>query len=107
MEVLILQRKIALDELADTDGSLLSVQHFKGAILIFHSVHHIEREMFLNGLDDGVSLGFLVDEFSLIFRANIKFTAVANDSFFLAIFVACGDLFDGDFVKFNFHRYNE
>src|SRR3989338_5477804 len=97
MKKAIIERKIAIYILSNTDSALLPVHYFKISLISFDPIHHIERKAIFDRFKYGVPLFACIDKLSLIFGTNIKFTAISNNALLGAIFVA-----DNHFTNWNF-----
>ena len=64
------------EELADREGALLAVNHFKRAALAHAPIHDIERKTLQDGFDDGLLLLQIISKLALIGRADVQPSAV-------------------------------
>lgn len=71
MESTTIKRKIAVNILTDTNRALLSVKKFIIAFFIFHPIHNVERKVFCNSFNNGITLFFFIYKFALIGRTYI------------------------------------
>lgn len=103
VEIDVVDGEVAVDVLANRDRPLLSVNHFKPAVIPHRPIHHVERKILAHGVEHRVALSILVNELALIRRANIELPAKTNDSRLGIVGVAVGELLDRDFVEFDLH----
>ena len=96
-------RKIAIDILANADCPLLSVQQLKAAVIALDPIHHVQRKLLCDGSDYLVALFVLIDKFALKRGANIKLPTVTDYAIFRAVHIAVYHFAHGDFVQFNLH----
>ena len=96
-------REVTLDILAKADRALLPVHDFEGAVFVFHPIHDVEREALANAVDDGVAFIGVIDEFALIFGADVEPEVIAEHALFVVVDVVFGDIADGDFLQVDFH----
>jgi len=92
VEVQVVNREVAFDVLADTDRALLAIDDLEVAVVADRPIHHVQREVLADGVDDRSALLLPVDELTLIRRADVEPAAVADDASLLVVLVALGEL---------------
>ena len=98
VEITEVEGEVAVDILADADGTLLSIDDFEGAVFTHGPIHHIERKAVGKCVDDRIAFFLAVDEFSLVRWAHIEFATIGAHAVFVLVFVARRQFADGDFV---------
>ena len=98
-----IESKITVHILANGNGALLAVNDFVGTVFPNCPIHHIQRKTLCERVDDGVALFLLIDELALVGRSHIQAAAIGSHAILVVVFVACRQLTDSDFVKFNLH----
>ena len=82
-------REVTLNILADAYCSLLTIKHFKIAIIIFNPVHHVQRKILCDGTDNFVTLFVFIDKFPLKSWADIQPSIVSHDTVLSTVLVSC------------------
>lgn len=103
MEVLVVDRELALDELANGNGPLLSVHDLERPIFIDCPIEDIEWVILPYGRDDAISLLRIVHVLPLVLRSNVELVRIPNHTVFVIILVSGGELSDRDLLQFDFH----
>ena len=88
MKIAVIYGKIAVNIAAETYRALLSVQNFVSSVLINRPIHDVKRKAAVYRIYYGVTLFIVVDEFALIFRADIQLSVITYNSVFAAVCIA-------------------
>ena len=96
--------EVTVDVLAKGDSALLAVHHLVGLLVGDDPVHDVQREALADGVYDGIALLLVIHELTLILRADVEQTAVADHTLLGVVEVAVGNLTDGDLLQFDFHE---
>ena len=89
--------------LANRQGALLPVNHFKMAVFAHAPVHDIERETFQDGIYDRLLLFQVVPELTLIGRADVQLAAIALHAGIDVVAIAVYQVTDGYGLQFYLH----
>ena len=98
-----IDRKIALVILTNTDCALLPVQNLKITVIALHPVHHIERKIVPHCVDNFITLLIFIDKLPLKCRTDIQSAAIGNNAILCAIDIPLYDFTDRDLMQFDLH----
>ena len=91
--------------LANADGSLLTVQHFKVAVIALYPIHNIQGKVAHDSMYYLIALFILINKFTLKSRSNIQLAAIPYNAVFCAVLVPRHDIAHRDFMQFNLHGH--
>lgn len=99
----VLDVEFVVEELANREGTLLSVNHFVLVVADDAPVHDVEGKSLHDGVDDCLLLFEVVAEFALIGGADVEPPAIPDDSGIGVVEVSVNQVADWYGFQFDLH----